>query len=228
MKSQSPFEPPRPNERTTVLGRTGSGKTQLATWLLSISDFHHKPWIIVDFKRDVLLNSVDRIKEIGLHETIPDKPGIFIVHPDPDDEDAIENFLRNVWRSEDVGIYFDELYMIPDGKGFRGLLTQGRSKNIPVISLSQRPAWVPKFVFTEAENFSIFHLQHHDDRKRVEAFIPDDKGLNLRKRLPDFHSRWYSVRTDSVHVLGPVPDAQTLATRLDERLKTINPPKGWS
>lgn len=222
------FEFPRPNDRTTVLGRTGSGKTQFATWLLSQSDFHQKPWIIVDYKGDELLNAVDRIKEINLTDKIPEAPGIYIVHPDPEDDDEIEKFLRNIWRAENTGVYFDELYMIPDRGAFRALLTQGRSKNIPVISLSQRPAWVSKFAFTEAEHISIFHLQHKDDRVRVSQFVPDDKGLDLKKRLPDFHSRWYSLRADHIYHFAPVPDAQTIVDTIDGRLKMLNPPKSWA
>lgn len=221
------FELPRDDERTTVVGRTGSGKTQLATWLLSKSNFLEKPWIIVDFKYDGLLNAVSRIKEIGLHENPPTEPGLFIVHPDPDDDDMMENFLRQIWRNENTGVYFDEMYMVPDGKGFRALMTQGRSKKIPVISLTQRPAWVSKFCFTEAEHLSIFHLQHRDDQKRVEQFIPDDKGLNLKSRLPPYHSRWYSLRADHIFPLAPVPSADEIVQTIDDRLKTLTPKPSW-
>lgn len=229
MSEKTPkFELPRDDERVTIVGRTGSGKTQLATWLLSVSNFLEKPWVIIDFKYDELLNAVDRIKEIGLRERLPIDPGIYIVHPDPDDKDDIEVFLRNIWRQENMGLYIDEMYMIPDGKGYRGLVTQGRSKKIPVISLSQRPNWVSKFCFTECEHISIFHLQHKDDQKRVSEFVPSDKDLDLQTRLPPYHSRWYSLRADHIFHLAPVPDAQTIITTIDDRLKTLNPRiKSW-
>lgn len=229
MSEKTPkFELPRDDERVTIVGRTGSGKTQLATWLLSVSNFLEKPWIIVDYKYDGLLNAVDRIKEIGLHEAIPRDPGLYIVHPDPEEKDGIEHFLRNIWRAENTGIYFDEMYMIPDTGAFRALITQGRSKKIPVISLAQRPAWISKFCFTECEHISIFHLQHKDDQKRVSEFVPSDQNLDLQNRLPPYHSRWYSLRADHIFHLAPVPDAQTIVETIDGRLKTLNPRiKSW-
>lgn len=227
MSSAPKFELPRDDQRTVIVGRTGSGKTQFGTWLLSRVDFHKMPWIIVDYKHDALLNAVDRIKEIGLKEKIPDEPGLYKVHPHPSETEEVNDFLTNVWAHENVGMYFDEMYMIPDSNPFRALMTQGRSKRIPVISLTQRPAWISKFTFTESEHVVIFHLQNKSDHKRVGEFVPDDRGLDLSDRLPPYHARWYSVPADHIWTFKPVPGADELAETIDERLKALQPVRTW-
>jgi hypothetical protein len=221
------FELPRMDQRTAVIGRTGSGKTQMGTWLLSEAPFTEMPWIIFDFKYDGLLNALPRVKEIGLTEKLPKEPGLYIVHPHPDDTAETNSFLKKIWEQEDTGVYIDEGYMIPDHGPFRALLTQGRSKRIPVITLTQRPAWISRFVFTESEHLCIFHLQHRRDQKTVEEFIPDDRGVNLRDRLPQYCSYWYSVSADHVFKLSPVPLADQLIERIETRLKTLVPNRSW-
>ena len=54
------FTWPRDDEHTAVWGRNGTGKTQLATYILSRQDFKRKPWVIIDYKGDELLNSLER------------------------------------------------------------------------------------------------------------------------------------------------------------------------
>jgi DNA helicase HerA-like ATPase len=221
------FELPRPDQRVAVIGRTGSGKTQMGTWLLSEAPFTQMPWVIIDFKYDALLNATGRIKEIGLTEKVPSDPGLYIVHPHPDDIGDLEKFLKRIWEQENTGVYIDEGYMIPDSAPFRALLTQGRSKRIPVITLSQRPAWISRFVFTESEHLCIFHLQHRRDQKVVEEFIPDDRGVSLRNRLPQYCSYWYSVSADHVFKLSPVPKAEELIEKINARLKSLQPNRSW-
>lgn len=216
-----PFELPRPDQRVAVFGRTGSGKTQLGVWLLSRANFDVQPWVILDYKRDTLLNTIERIKTLEL-DTVPTEPGLHIIHLDPGDKDAINDWLRRVSNQENVGLYFDEVYEIPDSVDFRRILTQGRSKHVPAICLSQRPAWIPGFILSESEHIVCFHLQHKADRKRIEEFVPDDK-LDLSIRLPKYHSRWYAVEPDQVYHLTPVPDRDALVAHINERLKKLEP-----
>lgn len=222
--AQAPaFELPRADQRVAIFGKTGSGKTQMGVWLLSETNFDTQPWIILDYKRDHLLNSIDRIKQIGLDQ-VPADPGLYIVHLDPEDSDSggVDAWFRKVSERENVGLYIDETYEIPGGTDFRRILTQGRSKRIPVISLSQRPAWIPRFILSEAEHIVVFHLNHKMDRKKIEEFVPDDK-LDLSERLPKYNSRWYNVDLDHTFQILPVPDATTLIKRLDERLAALEP-----
>ena len=214
---------PNDRERMAIVGATGSGKTHAALWHLSLRDYNIKPWVIYDYKYDELINSIEGIQEISPYAEPPEKPGLYVVHPEPDtDDDAIESQMRAIWRQENTGVYVDEGYMIGNrNKAFRALLTQGRSKHIPMIILSQRPVWMDKFVFTESEFFQVFRLQNSQDINRMEEFIPFD----ISKRLPEFHSYYYDVKGNRLNVLRSVPDAaailQTFNSRLSQMVKAV-------
>jgi len=222
MANEPKFELPGIDQRVSVMGRTGSGKTQFGVWLLSLAPFHRIPYIIIDFKGDRLLTAIDRAREIGLGE-VPKHPGLYITHPlpPPDNDDEIDGFLREIWKRENTGLYFDEAYLVPDRGPFRAILTQGRSKTIPAIVVTQRPAYVSRFAFTEADHFALFHLQHSDDHKKVRGFIPE---VDLSERLPKYNSRWYNVDQDHLYDLGPVPDADEIIGAIDKRLQ---PKRKW-
>lgn len=212
------FRLPTNKQRVAVIGRTGSGKTQFAAWLLSVAPFDKQPYFIVDYKYDDLLNGSDRIKEIGLTEKLPKQPGLYIVHPHPDQHEDTERFLLRIWEQEHAGLYADEGYMLPPrSPAFQALLTQGRSKRIPAIVLTQRPTWVSRFVFSEADYYAIFHLNDARDRQTIQAFTPRER-LDVSDRLPDYHSMWYDVGRDNVFQLKPVPEAAEILERIDSRL----------
>lgn len=196
---------PKADNRTCVIGSTGSGKTQFSVWLLSTRDFLIRPWVIFDFKGDALLEELGA-KEIGLH-TFPREPGLYIIRPLPGDEMLVSNYFQKCWANENIGIYIDEGYMVPkNDRWFRACLTQGRSKHIEMIVCSQRPVFLDKFVFTESNFFAIFNMNYGEDRKTVAAYLDNHKpGL-----LPKYHSLWYEVNDQQSHILGPVPDVVTL------------------
>jgi len=207
------FKLPGVTDRLAVMGHTGSGKTYFAAFVLSHMPFHRMPYVIIDYKYDDLLNSVPYVNEIGYNDT-PKHPGLYIIHPRPDEDDHVEKFLWKIWERGRTGVYIDESYMIPDSGAYRSLLTQGRSKHIPMINLTQRPRDISRFVFTESDYYSVFHLQDKLDRKRVMEFVPS----NLEKRLPPFHSWYHSVKNQATFGLLPVPDGDSILDRFERRL----------
>jgi hypothetical protein len=216
------FRFPSTDHRTTIVGRTGSGKTYLAYWLLGKAHFDKQPYIIVDYKQDELLNTSNRFHEIGLSDKIPSKPGIYIVHPRPDETNEVEAFLWKVWKKTRTGLYIDEGYLVPDAGALQAIYTTGRSRHIPIMLLSQRPLWVTRFAFSEVEFFAAFHLNDKDDEKRVRQFTPRD--FFNEGRLAKHHSRWYDVGEDFKAILGPVPNADILVDTIEKRLA---PKKKW-
>lgn len=200
-------------QRTLIVGRTGSGKTQGAVFQLSIQNFDVMPWIIFDSKQDDLINDIVGAQHVELG-FIPTRPGIYICHPLPSEQEEMNQYLWDIWNAENIGVYIDEGYMIQIPDGLIACLTQGRSKRIPMILLSQRPAWITRFAFSESDFFQVFHLNDKRDRKTVEAFLPPGTD----KRLPDYHSYFYDVGNDSLHRLRPVPQAGALLQTINSRL----------
>lgn len=214
------FRLPTNSQRTAVIGRTGSGKTQFGAWLLSRSPFDLQPYVMVDFKGEQLFADLDRVREIGLRD-VPKKPGLYVIRPLPHQEEEVEEWLWRIWSAENIGLYLDEGYGIPDKGAFRAILTQGRSKRIPVICLTQRPSWISRYVFSEADFYAVFHLNDHRDRLTVQAFTPKER-MNLKNRLPKYHAYWYDVGQDNVFQMQPVPEASEIVDAIDSRLS----PKG--
>lgn len=211
------FRLPGSTHRTAVVGATGSGKTRFGVWLLSISPFDKVPYVVLDFKLEGLFTQTNRIREIGLNE-VPKHPGIYVMRPLPTDDDAVEAWFWKLHQRENCGIYVDEGYGIsPNSKGLRAVLTQGRSKHLPVIYLSQRPSWISQFVISEADFLAVFRLSKPEDRQRVQQMIPKDV-FDISQRLPDFHSYWYDVGKDFGAIMKPVPGDDEIIGRIDQRL----------
>lgn len=210
-----PLRFPEDTHRHAIVGATGSGKTQYAVWSMSHRNFHLMPWLIYNFKTEETIDNIPHVAHIGVDQ-IPTRPGVYVTNPHPSQEDEVEAQMWAIWERGNIGVYVDEGYMVGrSNRAFRALLTQGRSKRIPMIVLSQRPVWMDRFVFSESEFYSIFRLQHRKDQRIVEEFVPTD----LSERLPDFHSYYYDVGQNTTHVMKPVPKLETIYATFERRLR---------
>jgi hypothetical protein len=212
---------PGPTNRTAIVGRTESGKTQAALWHLSRADFDRRPWVILDYKNDEHINSITWAEVIDYNE-VPDEPGIYILKVLPGEWKQLSDWFRRIWEHEDIGIYVDEGYMIdPRDQWFNALLTQGRSKHILMIVLSQRPVWLSRFVFSEASFFQVFDLTHTHDMDRMREYIRDDDRRQLDQPLEEFNSFYYDVGRRQLETFGPVPKAKVTVQIIDSRLEAM-------
>ena len=211
---------PNDTQHLLELGRTGSGKTVAGLWHLSQRSFDVKPWIIFDTKGDENIEKIgkmDGVKHIRLNEQ-PSKTGLHIVKPLPNQTDDVDNFLWRIHQRNNVGLYFDEGYMIGKSDALNALLTQGRSKHIPIIILSQRPTFLSRFCFSEASFYQVFQLVDRRDRITVQQFIPKDRA-DIETPLPPYHSLWYDVKQDRALQFSPVPPSEEILRSFRIRLQ---------
>jgi hypothetical protein len=208
---------PNDSQRLTIYGMTGSGKTIAALWHLSQRSFTTRPWVVFDFKGDSTIAEIPHTHDIGIGD-VPKHPGIYIVRPIPEmDDEKVEAFMWKIWERERIGVYIDEGYMVArKNSAFKALLTQGRSKSIPMITLSQRPVWMSRFVISEADFHQVFFLADESDRSVVQRFIPYDITEN---RLPKYHSYYYDIGEDDFTGLKPVPKPEVILETFETRLK---------
>lgn len=219
---------PNNTHRLFAVGRTGTGKTVAGLDHLSRHSITDMPWIVYDFKGDKHIAQIPYAQPISLDE-LPEEPGVYIVRPRPvEDDDAVEAQMWRIWQRGHIGVYIDEGFMVSRrNKAFQALLTQGRSKDIPMIILTQKPKFLPtSFIISESDFTRVFHLKDTGDMERVEEFV----GEEIRERLPTYHSYYYDVSEDRMTVLPPASNPVTIMTRFEARLKppeTKPPEDGW-
>lgn len=207
---------PDDSQRLMVIGPTGSGKTVAALWHLSHRRFHEMPWLVYNYKRDHMIDGIPYASHIDVLD-FPVRPGIYIVHPEPDtDNEAVETQLRAAWREGYTGIMVDEMLMMGQRNApLRLLLTQGRSLYCPIIGCTQRPAWVDSFAFTESDFIQVFRLRKRRDVQTVQEYVPEYDG---GRKLPRYYSYYYDVVEDQGIPLRPVPPISVIHATFARRL----------
>lgn len=205
-----------PGERTVIAGRTGSGKTTLATYLMERRSRQH--WVIMNPKNTQGYKALpnahtltsykarDLEKAWELHRFVVLN---FARHEmSPDYQDAVIAEIHDNY--ENVGICADELYYLHDhgrpGEGLVALLTRGRERNQTFLGLMQRPKWVSKFCFSEADNIIGMTLNLKEDRKTLVENTGDE---GFAAKLPPRLWRCYTVADESADLWGAVPLLQS-------------------
>lgn len=163
----------KPSDRVTFVGKTGSGKTYAARILTK-----NLRRLVVFDPKGTLRGKWD-LKEWTKRtaKDLRDGKDVRVRIPAPIDGNW-EQYFQACYEAQDVTVYIDEVYGVLD-KGnraspyFTALYTRGRELNIGVWACTQRPAWMPLFVLSEAEWIFLFRLQLDADRKRMSEIMGD-------------------------------------------------------
>jgi len=199
-------------KRAVISGRTGSGKTTLACWLLKRSPLN---WFILNPKwtagykslpgvnviEGFNIRKIDRSIQQNKFTLINPKKG---ENNDAELMDSIIGYYHE--RFENIGFCADELYTLHKagqaGDGLIGWLTRGRELGQSFVGCTQRPAWISRFVFSEADYIATKALNLKDDRKRVFEMTGHEV---LLESIPPPSWYWYNVADDRLCRYGGVP-----------------------
>lgn len=209
------FVLPGAEDRTIIIGQTGSGKTIQGAWLLSKQRFDKRPWVALDFKGETLWNQVGdppmRPLRMG---AMPAKKGLYRMNVRADEDAALEDWMWRIWERENVGLFVDEVSLMPQKKAFKALLRQGRTKHIPIIACTQRPVDCDREVFSEAQYRSFFGLEDERDYPVIRGLFGARDIREDSRSLGRHCSLWYDVRQRTLLKLQPCPDPATVAADL--------------
>lgn len=210
------FRLPGGTDRTVVIGMTGTGKTVFGAFILSKQRWNERPWVWIDFKDEELIDKIGTppVQEITL-STIPKKPGLYRLRVSPRDNDALEDWLWRVWQKGNVGIFCDEVSLMPKQEAFKAVLRQGRSLRIPVIACTQRPVDCDREVFSEANFVSVFRVKDRRDYKIIQEFTGN---AAIERPLKEHWSYWYDAKQNSLLTLRPCPPPDMVAKSLRENV----------
>lgn len=210
-------KPRKPSDKhhSLIVGQNGSGKTAAAAYQFAWRSYDKMPWIVVNYKGDEYLDEIPGVREMGVNDPIPKEPGIYMVRPEPF-PGSIETLLFRAVERERVGIYIDEgLNVGEHSKGLRLALTQGRSKRVPLLFLTQRPVKLGVFPLTECKFFQVFFLQAIQDRKTITEYVP--VSVNYPESLGEYESYYYDSEKRRLAKLGPVPFGDEVLDIFDAR-----------
>ena len=172
-----PFEMER-DQRGIVIGRTGSGKTTLATQLIS----QFRPLLIIDPKGDFSAFEDERIyresRPEGVRHSIVRRRNIVQYSPHPENtelEDYNQVFREAFW-SRRYFVYIDEASCVADSpmrypKYLRYISQQGRSMGVGLLAVCQDPVNVPSFLFSQADHYYTFRIVMQSHLEKVESWI---------------------------------------------------------
>ena len=207
-----PIDLPGGEDRTAIIGGTGTGKTVMGAWLLSKQRFERRPWVLIDFKDEELWDLIGSppLQRLQLGQ-MPGKRGLYRLRVRPGQESELEDWLWRVWERGNIGLFCDEVSLIPKQNAFKAVLRQGRSKRIPVISCTQRPVDCDREIFTESQFKVVFRLDDARDYKIVQGFT---RNAAIDQIIPERWSYYYDGRRSSLHLLKPVPPPDVIARDL--------------
>lgn len=176
----------------------------------------HSPqrWIILNPKHTsaygtlpeaATVNSLDMRKierAIGRNRFVIVNPNSREANPD-----SLDDFIMRLHEDfTHLGLCCDELYSVHKsgvaGAGLVGWLTRGRELKQSFLGLTQRPAWLSQFLFSESDFICGMALSLEKDRKRMVEMTGQDA---FNARVPPRNWLWYDVAAEQLNYFAPVP-----------------------
>jgi ABC-type dipeptide/oligopeptide/nickel transport system ATPase component len=155
------------DQRVVIVGATGSGKTVLAKHFLE----RLNRVLVVDPKHTF------RLDGFKIRRTLPalGQRWKMIFRPGPSDDFEMGDLFSRMFKIKNCTIYCDELATMSEKFPYAtevlaDIARTGRERHVSVWTALQRPRWVPRVFFTEAESIFIFNLRGEDDRDYMSKF----------------------------------------------------------
>ena len=195
-----------PTDRVFIAGMNGSGKSVLASSIANRWD----RVLVYDPKVDdeaVLPNSVVCN---GVDAALRALPGRVIYRPTPAESSQIGRFFGSLSkRVRLLGSHGVVIHEVADlaasdrelDSDTAWLFRAGRSRGIPMITLTQRPVNVPRLAMSEARHVVCFTLVDEDDRRTMARLMG---RIVVDEPVPLDHSFWYRAPDLTTRRVAPL------------------------
>jgi len=206
----------QPNKRYTFIGKTRSGKSFLAWYLL-----HHfakdkeRQIIFIDPKHEH--KQFGDGKELNFPKLVKsyDSKAHVQVFQTFNWNAALDHMVDTVLKRGNVIVVLDELGGIADANrvpsGLTRLWTQGGGKGVGAWAMLQRPKRTPQVIKTQTELYFVFRINSTEDRRDLLEYIPDRRVLE--DRLP-LHYFWlYSDDMEAAIKCKPIEVPERMKPR---------------
>lgn len=193
------------NERISIFGRTGSGKTFFAkNWLLPHMThyiFHDIKHENNDIEHDIIINTPKELKK-----AITEYRKILYQPKSPTDKD-FNNLCEIIFNNKNTTLYVDEASIMSSPTKIlywhNVILTQGRTYNVGIINTSQRPRIIHNTLISESEHLFIFSLNLDTDIFKIRQQIGD--AADDIRFLPEHHVLYHNIKFNRSYIFKPVP-----------------------
>lgn len=205
-----------PSERWLYVGKTGSGKSYLARhnlrilsaagWRIALVD-PEAFWMGIKGKWATdgpgTVDAPRRVQQfdpkLRVQLYVPTHPGY--------QDDGLTAYCLGAMKQGGVVMYFDEAYGVSDhariNPGVLQVWTQGRKHNVGGQVSVQRPARIPEYFLSQAENWAVFRVVGEDDRKKLAQFSnsPQMHDVLIPSR---YWWYWHQETMDSAQLMRPL------------------------
>lgn len=203
------------SERWIILGKTGSGKTELAKYLLRVVS-QKMPVVIIDPKEYWLgaypkwasRKEAGTIDKPHLINTFNPKYRVQLLQPDPDDkeDDRLARLCYDVLRKGNWFLYFDETEDIGTANSvprhIRRIWKTGRAKGVGAWISTQTPSGIPRIFKSQAEHFIAMKVGQQDNDLVASLVHSTHEQVAA---LKPYEWLYYNTKMDTAQLMPPVP-----------------------